>query len=126
LLGEAGHQQLQQFERMLPVQDPVIRLAGATALAGVPLTAQQGQQMTAIVATASGSFQDGGRANYTDVDWTAVDIAARQVLSPEQFMIFTTQEPIGGGASRFGSRLNNEMARARKKAAEGAPKPAAN
>jgi hypothetical protein len=70
--------------------------------------------MTRILAGASLSFARGGTANYTEVDWVAVDAAARQVLTPEQFAIFSTHEPVGGGASRFGSRLGSEMDRARK------------
>jgi hypothetical protein len=112
LLGEKDFQQFQEFERQRPLRTVVTQFAAAAALADLALTPQQGEQMVRVLASARSSYQTGGPADPRQVDWSAVDIEARRILSPDQFALFTRVEPLGGGPSRFEARLLREIAAA--------------
>jgi hypothetical protein len=108
LLGEAGYQQLQQYERTLPARDQANALAGALALTSTPLSAAQAEQITQIMANASSGYQNGGKADLPTpgnwefigplmlahktieetVDWDAVLVQSHSVLSDAQFGVF--------------------------------------
>ena len=108
LLGDAGYQQLQEYERTLPVREQAGMLAGALALTDTPLSTQQAEQITQIIANASKGYQGGGRADMPmpgngelltplmlahqavaeTIDWGAVLTQARGVLSESQFALF--------------------------------------
>lgn len=113
ILGEPGYQQLQRYEHTLPARTIIERFAGAMAVADRPLTAQQAEDLTQMIATASAS-SSGRRIDPATIDWTVVDQQARSVLSPEQFALFQRTEPIGGGSSRWMMQFSRAMDDARK------------
>lgn len=112
LLGPAGLEQWRQYDRADGVRATVQSLAGAAVLEAMPLTAQQAEQLTQILANASGKYRAGEKADPSDIDWSVVDRKAAAVLSEGQLKLFQQVEPIGGGASRFGARLNDTFAKA--------------
>jgi hypothetical protein len=95
LLGDAGLQQLQDYERTLSVRRELVQsLAGYVAWTD-PLTADQANQMTQIIANASPAYRAGYQAgaylggNETmeneTMDWEDVEAKLRPVLTPTQF-----------------------------------------
>ncbi len=109
-LGADGFAELKDYDRTMPARETVNHLAGAAALNGVPLTADQAERLTAILAAAGKSGRNG--VNLSNIDWAAVDLQAQGVLSAAQLALFQQTEPIGGGASRWSARLNKEMEKA--------------
>ena len=99
LLGEAGYQQLKDFERTSSTRGMVSAVAGVAAVESVPFTPQQADALVQAIANASENYRKGYQANHNDVDWSAVEAQARTILSPEQFAVFTTMDP---GPSRGG------------------------
>lgn len=111
LLGDTGYQQLQQYERLLPVRYEVDALAGSLALTDAPLGSGQANQLLQIIANASEAYQKGGSADTPmpgngeqltplmlahasiaeNIDWNSVLAQARAVLSPAQFELFSNQ-----------------------------------
>lgn len=108
LLGVSGDLRLQEYERTLPVRGQASALAGALALTDSPLSAQQAEQVTQILANASKGYQRGGKADRPmpgngepltplmlahqtveeTVDWGTVLTQSRGVLSDAQFALF--------------------------------------
>jgi len=83
---------------------------GAAALGDVPLTPEQAEQLTQIIAGAAGKDPRGnGRIEAITVDWAAVDARAQSVLSPAQLALFQRIEPVGGGPSRWIARLSQAL-----------------
>ena len=99
LLGEAGFRQLQNYERTSTTRDMVSAIAGVAAVERAPFTPQQADALVQAIAGASENYRKGYQANHNDVDWVAVEAQARAILSPEQFVVFTTMDP---GPSRGG------------------------
>jgi hypothetical protein len=111
LLGDAGYQQLQQYERLMPVRSEIDTLAGSLALTETPLGSGQAAQLLQIIANASSGYQKGGEADAPmpgngelltplmlahqsipeNIDWNSVLSQARTVLSPDQFELFSNQ-----------------------------------
>jgi hypothetical protein len=103
LLGADGVQQLQQYERSLPMRAFVDSLGGALAFTDAPLNAQQANQLLQQLLGASSSYQDGGIAisprlttvysslmasqslAQEPVDWDSVLPQAQATLSGSQF-----------------------------------------
>jgi hypothetical protein len=112
LLGAAGFQQFQEYERTSAVRNIASGLAGAAVMAGIPFTAQQTERLTQVLANASDSYQSGGLASKETVDWGLVDTQAQQILSESQWILVKTVEPPGGG--RFGSQYSNAVNQASK------------
>jgi hypothetical protein len=112
VLGEAGYAEFQRYDGTLPAREMAERFAGAAAIGDVPITAQQAEQLTQIMATAAG-VQPGRGIDPTRIDWAAVDAQAARVLSPVQLALFRRIEPVGGGASRWGVQLNRALQEAR-------------
>lgn len=108
VLGADGYQQMEEYLRTLPLQNIVMKgFAGAAALAGISLTAQQGEQLFQAAIDASGRDPKlGGEQLARVIDWDALDARARQILSPEQFALFTTVAPPSGFQSRWKYRLD--------------------
>lgn len=91
-LGAEGAKAWRQFDRTRHVRQFVAGIAGAAALAGVPLNrAQADAAVEAITSIAGPKYVALNR-----VDWTAADARARAVLSPEQFRIYHSIAPIDG------------------------------
>jgi hypothetical protein len=118
-LGELASAELKNYESTLPMRAMVERFAGAAALGDVPLTLQQAEQLTQIMAGAAGQSRGGGRIDPRSIDWSAVDTKAQSVLSPEQLSLFQRIEPVGGGPSRWMARLNQAMQEATRPARAG-------
>jgi hypothetical protein len=95
LLGTAGCEQLQQYERALPVWTYVGQLAGVAALAGMPFSREQAGQLTDAIANASAAYVRGGTVDFARIDWKAADVSAQAFLSPEQFTLFSRVDPPG-------------------------------
>lgn len=108
LLGPDRFQQLQNYQRSLAPRGMVDGLAGAVAFSD-PLTAQQGNELTRILANASPAYRAGSPANFQEVDWSLVDDQARTVLSPAQFAIWQQDNPrdLRGGYARADIQLRN-------------------
>jgi hypothetical protein len=104
LLGMAGFADLQEFERTLPLRGPIDSFAATLALAGMPITAAQTEQLVRITANASQSYREGARADPIRPDFDtfmragqtaprAIDYekalgGARALLTPAQFVRF--------------------------------------
>lgn len=113
-LGEDGYAQLANYERALPARAIVQRFAGAMSIADQPLTAEQANQMTQLMADASAGSGGGGRLNTSAIDWTLVDQRAASILSERQLTLFKRIEPAGGGESRWLAQLDRAMDNAQK------------
>jgi hypothetical protein len=70
--------------------------------------------MTQILAEASPSYQKGGAADWSNLDYAQADRAAAAVLSPAQLAAWQQAEPIGGGPSRWMATLGSRLNQARK------------
>lgn len=96
LLGTQGYQQLQQYDRTLPAREIVGNVVGALTSTSNPLSPDQANQLTQILADASSEYQQGGAADdlghgnwSAHVDWDQALVQAKQVLSPEQLGSFS-------------------------------------
>jgi hypothetical protein len=102
LLGAEGFRQVEEYIRTLvPRNVFVLGLAGAAAFEGVPLTAQQGDQLwqAAIKASRTDSSAKGSEL-IAAVDWDALDAQAEQILTPAQLELFKNVAPPSGFESR--------------------------
>ena len=113
ILGDAGAQQDQEYGRTLPVRALVAQIAGTVAFSA-PLTPDQSDQMTQILAAASPSYQKGGAANWNNIDYAQADRAAAAILSPAQLAAWQQAEPMGGGPSRWMATLGSRLDQAQK------------
>jgi hypothetical protein len=84
LLGAAGLQQLQQYNRSQGAV-AIAQGAASAALDSDPYTNTQVARLVQIVAAASPSFQQGGSIDPRSVDWDTALAQARTVLSPTQW-----------------------------------------
>jgi hypothetical protein len=107
LLGEAGYDQLQEYQRTLPVRTTVDGLAGSLALADLPLSPQQAERLVTIIANSSSTYRDGGTAESATVDtdamwrgqreyqeaydWAPILTQAGEVLSASQVAVLAAQ-----------------------------------
>lgn len=64
---------------------------------------EQGEQPVRIIAFANDSYRKGPSLGH--VDWNEVEGAARQILTPGQFRLFTTMEPPLPHGGRFQSEF---------------------
>jgi len=87
LLGNAGYQELQQFDRIQPLEDPITRMAYAVAETA-PITQSQVDQLLNVLANASGKFQAGGPADPISIDWPTALPQAGQILNVTQYANF--------------------------------------
>ena len=111
LLGDSGYQQLQDYNRSLPVRTLVDNIAGTLAFTA-PLSAQQAEQLTQALAEASPSYQTGGNADWEAVDYAQVDQKAAAFLTAAQLATWEQAEPMGGGASRWRAPLDHLLKQA--------------
>jgi hypothetical protein len=85
LLGDAGYQQMQQFNRQQPVTGVVQNVAAQVALTSTPLSAAQADQLTQILANSSPQFMNGGVATPNTINWQTALGQAQAILNPVQF-----------------------------------------
>lgn len=106
LLGEAGYQRSEEFERSTPARDAVRGLAGVAVDAGVPLTRLQAEQLAQVLIESAHPTRPEGWLMPKTMDWARVDERARTILSEAQFALFQTTEPsLDGQGSRFMGRV---------------------
>lgn len=115
LLGPETYEQLKEYERTLPVRNILVYgLAGTAAVEGVPLSAQQGEQLWQAALEAAGNDRKAnGEALLNSMNWTALDARAQQILTPQQFALFKRSAPPAGFRSRQEYELNEIVRRAR-------------
>ncbi|HKB58251.1 MAG TPA: hypothetical protein VKC51_11760 [Lacunisphaera sp.] len=107
LLGEAGYQQLVEFERTMPTREFVGGLAASLVFSGDPISATQANQLTQILADASEAYRNGAQATSPRPDLNGPILArqparesvdserllaqARTALSPAQYATFEAE-----------------------------------
>jgi hypothetical protein len=111
ILGDGGSAALRAYERTLPLCEYVGALAGVAVLSGMPFTAEQADELTLVLAQANPRYAKNGKVELNGVDWSAADVAARAVLSPEQWAMFTRVNLPITGQGRFSpsSEINNVL-----------------
>jgi hypothetical protein len=102
LLGEENFRAWQEYQRRIPAYDIVVHgLAGAAALEGCPITPIQTEQLiSATIAAARDRDNPDRYLSLRSVDWKTLEAAASDILTPEQFTLFTTRAPLSGFQSR--------------------------
>jgi hypothetical protein len=101
-------------------------LAGGAALAGLPLTADQGDRLlkAALAATGNDSSASGEQLVH-QMDWEMLDAQAQQILTAEQFAFFRRTDPPSEYALRWKYQIDAAAARAQQADGEKSrPKPA--
>lgn len=93
LLGETGYAQLQDYERSSWMRQMVSAVAGVAVLEHAPISAGQADALVGLIAGASKRYRQGGSATDEDIDWDAVLVQAKSILTAEQFLIMTTMDP---------------------------------
>jgi len=83
LLGPDGYGQLVDYERAMPMRGVVDDVAGSLATSS-PLSPEQANQLTQILAQASSSYTKGRTATLSPIDWDQALQQASSVLSPPQ------------------------------------------
>lgn len=113
VLGESGLRELQEYERAQPIRAWVMDFAGTAAYAAEPLTLPQAEQLTVALARGSPAYRDGGTVDPRGIDWDAVDEFAARILSPSQFELYRTADPLTARlvVSRAQDRLRQVMER---------------
>ncbi len=84
LLGADGYAQLESYERAMPARNITDNLAGELATTDHPLSPDEADQLTQLLANASPSYARGGSANLGQVNWDKLLEKAPSVLSPPQ------------------------------------------
>lgn len=102
LLGETTAKLLANFDRTAATREIVASLAGATAMAGLPLDSDQAEQLTRVIAAATRP-PSSEPARGPVVDWNAVHEQASAFLSASQLTFIETTEAAGprGTGGRF-------------------------
>jgi hypothetical protein len=88
LLGDAGVQQLQTYERTLPLRNVANTLADSVYFTDTPLTAKQADQLTEIVVQTLRNSK--GEGNLGTINWPAVLAKSPTVLTPVQQAALST------------------------------------
>jgi hypothetical protein len=90
-LGPEGSRALLEYERTQPWRRTIVNgFAGVAALAGTPITAEQGKQLLQAALEATPSDLNPENPNtLSALDLAALDAQARRILSPAQFDFFS-------------------------------------
>ena len=126
-LGNQNYEALLEYERTAWLRNVVVNtLAGGGALAGLPLTAEQGDRLLkAALAAAGNDSSASGEQLVRQMDWEMLDAQAQQILTADQFAFFRRTDPPGEYASRWKYQIDAAVARAQQAEAEKSrPKPA--
>jgi hypothetical protein len=118
LLGEEGFHALREYNRTVRMRGCVSDLAGAAAVAGIPFSAEQAEQLTQVLANTSSAYRAGAAASAVDADWNRADEQARGILSAPQMEFFQTVCPPFSFEGRFQRRYHDALAEAAKVDAE--------
>jgi hypothetical protein len=116
VLGDSGAQQLREYERTVAARESVTGMSAAVAMAGLPFTTTQAEQLAQIIANASADYRKGGAVNLYAVNWSAVHEQARGILSDSQLTFIETSEASGprNAGSKFLPKLQAAIAAAAK------------
>lgn len=106
LIGGDGWLEFVEYERTMVVRGVVSEFAGLAPVVAQPVTADQAEKLTALVARYSPEYQNGGKAKPENVDWVTVVASAGQILNEEQLAAFK----VATARSRARQELN-EMVR---------------
>jgi hypothetical protein len=113
LLGADRYRRMQEYERRIPLRNSVVRpFAGAAALEGMPITAEQGERMVDALVAAGGDDVSGSRQDLAGIDWDSFEGKVSRILSPAQLHLFRSVSPDTGFGSRWDARLKAEIRRA--------------
>jgi hypothetical protein len=114
-LGQENYQALLEYERTAWVRGVVVNtFAGGAALAGVPLTPEQGERLLHAALAATGNdTSTRGEELARLIDWELLDAQARQILTPEQFAYFRNAASPGVNKSRWEYEIAAAATRAR-------------
>lgn len=82
LLGDDGFRQLQEFERTLPARDFVTSMATQLYHTNAPLTGDQAEKLTNLLAENNQSYVKGGKIDLAETDWQAVHDKLVTVIAP--------------------------------------------
>lgn len=129
IFGADTYREFREFQQTLPLRNIVVMaFAGAAALEGVPITAEQGQRLYDAGLSAAGISAASGLGSgpmTARIDWDRLDAAARQILTPAQYALFATNAAPSGFDSRFASQFQSMVRRAHEAdVAAGLSKPA--
>ena len=97
LLGEAGFQCLQDYERTLPARDFTAAVTENLYFTDAPLNADQAEKLTQMLADNSRSYQEGKKVDVTETDWGKVLEQMPSILSPKQRTAFSNSYNIFAG-----------------------------
>jgi len=90
LLGPEAYDQLQNYERTLPARDAISTII-LFAADSAPITNQQADALTQVVADADPTYRQGGQVgDRSDFDWSAIVDRSQTVLSARQVNILKT------------------------------------
>jgi hypothetical protein len=114
LLGEPLYRAFKEHERTEGVQNIVVfGFAGAAAVDGIPITAQQGEQLLQAAVEAAGPDPTLAHEQLIKkIDWAALDEKAQKILTPPQFTLFKNSAPYTGFSSRWKYELDTAVRRA--------------
>lgn len=93
LLGDAGYEKLRQYDWFSGWRNMVSAIAGMAAVEHVPFSAAQADALVQAMVDAGTHPVINGVATGEGIDWKKVDDQARAILSPEQFVVFSTMDP---------------------------------
>lgn len=88
ILGDVSYTALREYERSVAVQEWVNGFAGRAAMAGLPLDLDQAEAMTKSLASLSDTYQNGGEAPLSSIDWNHAAMQLDNVLSSEQLKYY--------------------------------------
>ncbi len=101
LLGPEGYRQFSDYERSLPMRSLAEDVAGSLAAGASPLSSDQVEQLSQILAQASPSYVRGGSAALGQMDWDQAFQQAGRVLSPPQLAALKAVEGVRVAGSRL-------------------------
>lgn len=111
VLGASGYAELKDYARALEIHTFVGKIAGTAAVEGMPITLEQADALTQVLANACPMYAMGGPANLSRVDWKVAEAKAQDILSPQQIKLLHADAP-GVGPSRSRVELGNAVYRA--------------
>jgi hypothetical protein len=98
ILGLENYQRLQDYERTAWLREGVQRVAAAAAMIGIPLTADQTEQLVlALSNSAAGTPAARDRIDPNSIDWNKAEVRANEILSPAQMDLFSRTDLVRMG-----------------------------
>lgn len=82
LLGDEGFARLQEYERTLPARDFVTSVATQLYHTNTPLSGDQAEKLTNLLADNNTAYKQGGKINLDETDWQTVMDKLGTVIAP--------------------------------------------